>query len=195
MSPIFTAIFASLFISEKLSKKAWIYIFIGFVGIVLMTKPTELIFLDRMDYIGIFSGVFAGAAYTTIRTLKNYYDTKVIVLSFALFGTLGSAILMIISEFVETKNLSFILERFIFPKPQIWLYILLLGLLSTMAQIYMTKAYSLAKGGIIGVVSYSNIIFALIIGVVFLNNDFPDLIVVIGTVLIIFSGVVIVREK
>jgi drug/metabolite transporter (DMT)-like permease len=194
-SPIFTAIFASLFIAEKLSKKAWIYIFIGFIGIIFITKPSNVIFLDKMDYIGILSGVFAGAAYTTIRGLKDYYDAKIIVLSFALFATVGSFILMVISSFVETDYFDFALKEFVFPKNNAWAYIVLLGAFSTMAQIYMTKAYTLIKGGIIGAISYSNILFAMIIGLMFFNSKLPDLITVIGTLLIVFSGIKIVEEK
>ncbi len=194
-SPIFTAIFASLFISEKLNKKAWFYIFIGFIGIILITKPKNMIFLDKMDYIGILSGIFAGAAYTTIRKLKDYYDIRVIVLSFALSATLGSLFLMIIANFIEIENLDFALKKFILPTTDSWIYIILLGIISTVAQIYMTKAYSLAKGGIIGTISYSNILFAMILGLIFFNSGLPDLITTIGTILIIFSGIKIVQQK
>lgn len=37
-----------------------------------------------------------------------------------------------------------------------------MGIFSTYAQIYMTKAYSFAKAGIIGTISYSNIVFSII---------------------------------
>jgi putative Mn2+ efflux pump MntP len=59
----------------------------------------------------------------------------------------------------------------------------------------MTKAYTLIKGGIIGAISYSNILFAMIIGLMFFNSKLPDLITVIGTLLIVFSGIKIVEEK
>ena len=36
-SPIFTAIFAWLFLNEKLSRKAWLAIFVGFIGILFIT--------------------------------------------------------------------------------------------------------------------------------------------------------------
>ena len=66
ISPIFTAIFAFIFVKENLTIKAWLAIFIGFIGIVFITKPDANL-LDKTDYLGILSGVFAGLAYTSIR--------------------------------------------------------------------------------------------------------------------------------
>jgi len=54
----------------------------------------------------------------------------------------------------------------------------------------MTKAYSVTKAGIVGAISYSNIIFSVIIGV-FLGDAFPDLLTSIGIALIIIAGILV----
>ncbi len=193
-SPIFTAIFAYFFMKESLSFKSWIGIFIGFIGIVFITKFTGE-GLDKADYLGILSGVGAALAYTSIRELKNYYDTRVIVLSFMLTGTIFPVIFMIIAEFGTVKFLDFAIAKFTMPTGIAWVYIVLLGLVSTLAQVYMTKAYSSTKAGIIGAVGYLNIVFAVILSVILLGDMFPNNLTIFGIILIVISGLLVSKEK
>ena len=192
-SPIFTAIFAWMFLHEKLSVKAWGAIGIGFVGIVLITQPTGMGF-SKYDLLGIFSGVGAALAYTSIRELRNYYDTRVIVLSFMSVGTIGPIILFLISPYINIPELDFMLGEFIMPSGIVWFYVIGMGVLATISQLLMTKAYGETKAGIVGAVSYSNIVFSIIVGV-FLGDSLPNMITVCGICLIIFAGIIVARAK
>lgn len=192
-SPIFTAIFAWLFLSEHLSKKAWIAIFIGFIGIVFITEPTSIGF-TKYDALGLFSGIGAALAYTSIRELKKYYDTRAIVLSFMGVGTLGPIILFLASEFIYMPSLDFMLGEFVVPSGIVWFYVLAMGVLATISQLLMTKAYSQTKAGIIGAVSYTNILFSIIVGVL-LGDALPSLSMTIGIVLVVVAGILVARGK
>lgn len=191
-SPIFTAIFAYIFIKEKLEFRAWLGIFVGFIGITFITgfDPSNI---SKTDWLGILSGVGAGLAYTSIRGLRKYYDSRAIVLSFMGIGTIGPVILMIIGEFYTSTALDFIVAPFVMPVGVAWLYILGLGISATLSQIYMTKAYSLAKGGIIGTISYSNIIFSIPVGM-YLGDLFPSEELLIGIGLIVLSGLLVAKK-
>ncbi|CAI6146391.1 MAG: Pseudopaline exporter CntI [uncultured Sulfurimonas sp.] len=192
-SPIFTAVFAYLFLHEKLSFKGWLAIFVGFIGILFITQPSDLGF-SKYDLLGIFSGVGAALAYTSVRELKSYYDTRAIVLSFMMTGTLGPLVLFIVSPYVETNDLDFIFSEFIMPEGIIWLYLLLMGVFATISQLLMTKAYGEAKAGIVGAVSYSNIFFSIIVGVL-LGDMLPSLSTTFGIVLIILAGIMVAKAK
>ena len=192
-SPIFTAIFAWLFLQEKLSKSAWIAIFIGFIGIIFITKPSGFM-LSKTDFLGIFSGIGAALAYTSVRELKKYYDTRAIVFSFMLVGTIFPLMLMYISLHVESEIFDFMLGTFSMPEGVVWLYVLAMGTFATLAQLYMTKAYGESKAGIIGAVSYSNIIFSILLGL-FLGDAFPDMITLFGIGLIVLAGIMVSRAK
>lgn len=191
-STIFTALLAYFFLKEHIGIKGWIGVFIGFIGILLIAEFDGST-LKKTDYLGILSGVGAAFAYTAIRELRKYYDSRAIVLSFMAVGTVFPLIFMIISEFYSNPNLDFMLGKFVFPNNTEWLYIALLGVFSTYAQIYMTKAYSSAKAGIIGTVSYSNIIFSIILGL-FMGDSFPSFIIVLGIILIIISGILVSKK-
>jgi len=192
ISPIFTAIFSYLILSEKLSKKAWIGVFIGFIGVLFITG-FDVSNLSKTDWFGILSGVGAGLAYTSIRELRKYYDNRSIVLSFMLVGTIGPIILMTIGEFYTSETLDWIVSPFVMPTGWAWFHIVGLGVFATGSQMYMTKAYALAQGGIVGTISYSTILFSIFIGM-YLGDVFPSTSLFIGIGFIVFSGFLVSKK-
>lgn len=192
-APIFTALFAYLFLKEHLSILGWLGIFIGFFGIVFITQPTGLSF-SKTDILGIFSGVGAALAYTSVRELRHYYDTRAIVLSFMVVGTLGPLLLLVLSEFLHVNSLDFMLGEFVMPDGVVWLYIAGMGIFATSAQYYMTKAYGSSKAGIVGAVSYSSIVFSIVLGL-WLGDALPDPITLCGIVLIVIAGIMAAKGK
>ena len=191
-APVFTAFFAYVFLKEKMSSYGWLALFVGFVGIVLITQPQGLTF-TKTDLLGIFSGLGAALAYTSVRELKKYYDTKSIVLSFMLTGTLGPLVLLLLAPYVQMEGLDFLFAEFTMPVGMDWFYIAGLGLFATMAQMYMTKAYGETKAGIVGAVSYSNIVFAIIIGLL-LGDSLPNMLTSLGIVAIFIAGILVVKK-
>lgn len=192
-SPIFTAIFAYIFMKEQLSLRGWGAVFIGFIGILFITQPSGIGF-SKYDLLGIFSGVGAALAYTSIRELKSHYDTRAIVFSFMFVGSVGPLILFIVAAFVEVKELDFMIAAFVMPSGVVWFYLIAMGVLATISQFLMTKAYSSTKAGIIGAVSYTNILFAIMVGVL-LGDALPSLATTFGILLIVSAGVLVARAK
>ena len=192
-SPIFTAIFAWMFLNEKLPLRGWLAVMVGFVGIVMITKPTGMM-LSKTDILGIASGIGAALAYTSVRELKRYYDTRAIVLSFMGVGTVGPLLLMLLSPYADIPALDFMFGTFILPEGIVWFYVAGMGLFATFAQVYMTKAYGESQAGIVGAVSYTNIVFAIIIGLM-LGDALPDLLTLSGIILIVFGGIIVARRS
>ena len=195
-SPLFVAIFAYMFLNEKLSKWATLAILMGFLGIAFISMPSEGDFtFNKYSVLGIFSGVGAALAYTSIRELRKYYDTRAIVMSFMGVGTVAPMLLMLLTPYIDApKSLDFMFAEFVMPNGIIWLYVLIMGLSATVSQILMTKAYELTKAGIVGTISYSNIIFALIIGIA-LGDPIPTPLKVFGIILVISSGLLVALSK
>ena len=83
---------------------------------------------------------------------------------------------------------------FIMPIGDEWFMILAVGIFATISQLFMTKAYELTKAGIVGTISYSNIVFALIIGIM-LGDPVPDIWTFLGIILVITSGILVTVVK
>lgn len=194
ISPLFVALFAYIFLNEKLHKSALLAVVIGFVGIVLVAQPQGGSF-DKYDILGIFSGIGAALAYTSIRELRNYYDTRAIVMSFMVIGTIGPLILMLVTPYVHvSEDFDWMFAVFVMPYGVEWAYVSAVGIFATISQLLMTKAYELTKAGIVGTISYSNIVFALVIGVM-LGDPIPDFWTLLGIILVILSGLLVALPK
>ncbi len=195
-SPLFVAFFAWLFLREKLHWSAIIALILGFTGIVLIAQPENWGF-DKYDILGIFSGIGAALAYTSIRELRRYYDTRAIVMSFMLVGTAGPLLLMAVGSAVAvSEEWDWIIAPFVMPQGWQWLFIVMVGTSATVSQLLMTKAYELTKAGIVGTISYTNIVFGMFIGIA-LGDPIPDIWTLLGIILVILSGLIValVKEK
>lgn len=106
-----------------------------------------------------------------------------------ILGAIFSAILMLISEFYFIESLDFILGKFVVPSSKEWLFLICVGIFSSLSQTYMTKAYAVSKAGIVAVISYATIIFSLIIGF-FMGDSLPNTLAFMGIFLIIFGGAI-----
>ena len=193
-SPIFVAIFAYILLNEKLHISALIAIVLGFIGIVMVAQPEGGSF-DKYDILGILSGIGAALAYTSIRELRKYYDTRAIVMSFMGVGTIAPLFLMLITPYVTvSEDFDWMFSPFVMPQGMEWGYVIAVGIFATISQLLMTKAYELTKAGIVGTISYSNIVFATMIGVM-LGDPIPGFWTVLGIILVIMSGLLVALPK
>lgn len=193
MSPIFTAIFAMWFLKETIGFKGWIAISLGFIGMLLVMQPHGSGFTQNHLF-GLLNAVCAALAFTSIRELKKFYDTRTIVLSFMGIGLIIPVISMLLSPYYESNFFSFMMGEFIMPQGNQWLYIIGIGITASFGQIYMTKAYGATRAGIIGAAGYSVIIFSIIIGLI-LGDNLPNLLALIGIIAIMSGGILIAKEK
>ncbi len=191
-SPLFVAILAFFILHERLSIFGIFALFIGFVGVIMITKPTA-VDVGLPHILGLIGGFLAAAAYTTIRKIKHIYDSRMIVLSFMSTGVLIPLILFEISSHYAPKNLDFLLAPFVMPHTtKIWILLCIIGITATLSQWFLTKAYSSTNAGIIGIASYTIIPFSIFFGTL-LGDKFPDTFTLMGIVLIVISGLMVKR--
>lgn len=189
LAPLFIVIFAYIFLKEKLTKLLILAVLLGFIGMLCVMQPENFVF-EKSHIFGFLNAICAAIAFTSIKELKKYYDTRIIVLYFMVFATIATALVMFASEYYTLDSSL----RFVTPKIEDWLLIIGLGVTSALAQIYMTKSYGATDASIASVVSYSVIIFSMILGL-FLGDPIPNLLTIFGIILIIFSGVIVAIRK
>jgi len=193
-SPFFVTILAFFLLKEHLNRRVVAALFIGFMGTILITKPFAISF-SYVHFLGVLGGFFAAAAYTTIKKIKDIYDSRVIVLSFVMVGAFLPFMLFLLTGHVDVPHsLDFLFPAFVVPSGlKIWSLILLMALISTLSQWLLTKAYSAKNLSVIGVISYTNIPFAIGFGWM-LGDKFPDMLTFAGICLIILGGVLVSKK-
>lgn len=194
-SPLFGTVLAFYLLKKHLDIKTVVALLIGFLGIVLITKPFGFM-ISYEHFLGILGGFFAAAAYTTIKKIKDMYDARVIVLSFVGIGTVLPAMLFSLAPYVDAPDsLQFLFQEFTMPNSvYLWSMIGFMALISTLSQWLLTKAYSASKIAIIGVISYTNIPFAIGFGWM-LGDKFPDALTFTGIALIVLGGILVSKAK
>jgi len=195
-SPLFVTILAYYLLKETLNKTTLFALAIGFMGVLLIVKPVGMS-ISYEHFLGVLGGFFAAAAYTTIKKIKDIYDTRVIVLSFVGLGTLLPALFFLSAPYVDApESLSFLFPAFSYPtSPKVWGLIIFMGIISVISQWLLTKAYSSSNLSIVGVISYTNIPFAIGFGWM-LGDTLPDSLTYIGIGLIILGGFMVgLRNK
>ena len=147
---------------------------VGFVGVTLVIKPGLGVF-QPAGLIGLASGLLAALSMTGIRRMSVSEPTFRIVFYFTAFGTL-----------VSSAPLAWSWQD---PGRTLLVLLVAMGLLAVMAQIFVTKGYSLAPAGQVGAFSYGNVVFAALLGRVFWDETM-DWLTLAGAVLTCAAGII-----
>jgi drug/metabolite transporter (DMT)-like permease len=177
-APLFIPIIAYLWVHEPVEQKVRGAIIIGFVGIILILKPGIEVFRP-VAFIGLGAGLLGALAMVSIRRMSSSEPTIRIVFYFTVFGTLISAMPL----FWSWQS----------PKEEIWWLLVLMGLLAAVGQFLLTKGYSLAPAAKVGPFSYSNVVFAMLLGWV-LWGESLDFLTWVGAFLICIAGIITTRK-
>ncbi|MDH3609129.1 MAG: DMT family transporter [Gammaproteobacteria bacterium] len=177
-APLFIPIIAFVWLSEHISLRATMAILIGFLGVILVLKPTGTVHIASIA--GLMGGALAALAKVTIRRMSDTEPISRIVFYFGLI----SLIIATIPMFWFWQN----------PNQKEWMLLILLGGFGTFGQLFLTKAYTLAPASRIAPFTYSSILFAAAIGWIFWS-EIVTLLTVSGAFLIIMAGILIIQEK
>jgi S-adenosylmethionine uptake transporter len=148
----------------------------GFVGVILLLRPT--IEQDQLfaGIIGLLSGLIAALAYIQVAALGRLNEPEArTVFYFSLGTTVVGAVLMLVTGM----------------SPWVWpsvLWLLPVGVLAALGQLCMTKAYSRGSTLVVANLQYSGIVFGALFGLMLFAEQIP-LMGWLGMALIMASGI------
>lgn len=156
LSPIFTVLFAMILLKERVHWLQWPFIALSFIGIAFIAlgksdSPAELgeISLFWLG-LGILSAVLSGVAYVSIMKLKTTDAPITIVFYFPM---------------ISIPFMTFLcLFDFTVPRGIEWLFLILIGIFTQLAQITMTKALHEGPASKIVPFQYLGAVYAILLG-------------------------------
>lgn len=174
LSPFFAIIMSTFILKEKANKVEWGAVVLAFTGALLVIKPSfDIQFVYGL--IGALGGLGAGIAYTYVRKLgKMGVKGPVIVLCFSLFSCVVTLPFFIIG-YTPMSMTQFVC-------------LMLAGVCAAGGQICITTAYTKAPAKAISVFDYTQIVFAALLGILFLNQ-IPDVLSIAGYIVIIGTAI------
>ena len=180
--PIWVALFAPIFLSEKLTKRRLFAALIGFFGILIVARP---------DNIGVTPGIIAAALCAICFTgtgIATKLLTRTQSITCILFWlTVMQAILGIICAGYDF-DISF-------PSQSSLPWVILIGLAGLLAHFCITKALQLADAIVVYPMDFVRLPLATAVGVLFYNEPI-QLLVFVGAAIILGANFLnIISEK
>ena len=179
-SAIFLGLLSIIILKQKPSLMAWLSLILGFIGVVILLKPTTGGDTFAM-LIGLASGAISGYAYLQVRELSLLGEPAWrIVFYFSLLSTIIAGLLALYFGFspVTLSNLP---------------YIIGIGVTALLGQLLLTYAYQVGRKFVVATLSYLGVVFAILFGALLFGESL-DSITLLGIAIIAFSGILSARK-
>tara|TARA_Y100000590_G_scaffold279111_1_gene313399 strand:+ start:105 stop:956 length:852 start_codon:yes stop_codon:yes gene_type:complete len=179
VAPLITTSLSPLFLGEKVGLKRWSAVIIGFLGILIVIRPGFIEF-NLASIAAVGTGCFYGIYLIITRRL---HTTDSPLLTLLLTGVVGA----IIASFVVPV---------VWINPTIiqWSWLSLMGIFACLGHILLIYSLRYADASKLAPFGYFEIIPNIILGY-YLFNDFLDFWSFFGLLVIISSGLFVIRRE
>ena len=178
-APIFTTIFSIFFLSERVGYFRWLAVFIGFIGILIISEPG----FSSLNVYYIFPVIFVlGMSYVAIsvRQLSSTEPVWLISLFFSAAITIAGLLTLpfgwIMPSFYDLTLLSMI------------------GFFGGVANLWLSQSYKFSEVSLVTPLKYLALVFAIVFGYL-IWGEVPSGKTLIGAILVIASSIIIFRRE
>lgn len=178
-SSLFIPILGVIFLKELVGPYRWSAVVIGFVGVIIMARPTGDVYV-----LGISVALCAALLHATLqiilRYLGRYESPETISFYFFIIGTVVTALALPFVAVTPTTGEIPLLFG--------------VGLSGAAAQLLLSIAYKNAPAAVVTVFNYTSIIWATLFGWM-IWNEWPLPAVITGATIVIASNILIVWRE
>mgnify|MGYP002150520147 FL=1 len=180
--PLWVVLFSMFFLSEKIRLKRWIAVGLGFIGVIIISKPG----FDNLNFYYIYPIIFcigfAGVSILIRKLTLAGESVWLIAFYFSLVSGLGGLLTIPLGLWKMPNTYDFIL-------------LILIGLLGGIANLLLTQSYKLAEVTLTTPLKYLSLVIAIIFGFYFFE-EIPSIHTLSGAALIVVSSAIIfIREN
>jgi len=178
LAPVIIVALSAIFLKEKVSVKTWVAIFVGFIGVLIILRPTSSIF-DVKSMIPLVGAFFVGL-YQVVTKISSEYDAPEVSLFYS--SIIGMVITSLLAfNFWQPINM------------ESYIIFFGIGLFFSLGFYFQINALSKARASIIQPFHYTLIFWAIILGYIF-YDDIPDLFTITGAIIIAVSGIFVINQ-
>ena len=178
-APLILTIFSYFLLKEQIGVRRWSAVLIGFVGVLIVSRPGTIHF--SWPLFGLFvAATILATNIIIIRSLSKSHSA----IAFTFYGSVVNFILsglLSINNFIQPT----IYDLFIF---------LFCGIICGIASLCISGASKILESSILAPIQYIQIVAGFILGYYFFG-DVPDYFEIVGSIIIIFSGLFIIYRQ
>ncbi len=178
-SPIFTTIFSIFLLNEKVGFYRWLAVFVGFIGIIIISEPG----FSSLNFYYIYPIIFClGLSYVAIAIRKLSSTEPVWLISFFF-----SFSILIFSFFSLYQN-------WIMPSFIDLILLSSIGILGGIANLWLSQSYKFSEVSLVSPLKYLALVFAIVFGYL-VWDEIPTIKTLMGALLVILSSFIIFRRE
>lgn len=177
--PIFTTLFAGIFLHEKVSIQKWLALFVGFSGVIIVLRPGHEYFDFAMLFV-VAATVFWAISNILIKKLSQSEHPRAMVF-----------IMMVLMTPLTLPGALYDWQQ-VTKEQLFWLFIL--GLVTNEAQFCMNKAYKHVAMSTVMPIDFTRLIFTSIFAYGFFS-EIIDVWTLFGSIVIFGSALYVVQHE
>ena len=178
-APIFTTIFSIFLLKEKVGFYRWLAVFVGFIGIIIISEPGY----SSLNINYLYPIVFClGLSYVAI-AIRQLSSTEPVWL----IGLYFSFSIMIISFFTISQG-------WLMPNSKDLFLLSMVGILGGLANLWLTHSYKLSEVTLVTPLKYLALVFGIFFGYL-IWDEVPSIKTLVGASLVIISSFIIFRRE
>ena len=180
ITPLLTALLAAWLLRERIGGAGWIALALGFAGVLLVARPTAVFGGPGLAAlpvaVALAGACFSASAYVTVRGLARTEHPLVVVFYFPLIAL--------------PLTVPWAAPALVWPTPVEWLLLAGVGVVTQIAQVFLTMGLHAEKAGRATAVGYLQVALAMGWGLAIFGEE-PPPIAIAGAALIV-GGTLIV---
>ena len=178
-TPLILTIFSHFFLREKVGIRRWSAVLIGFIGVLIVSRPGTIHFTWAL--FGLFiAAIILATNIIIIRSLAKSQSA----IAFSFYGSIAG---LILSAIITSRN-------FIYPTNNDLFIFLICGIICGIAALCISGASKMLESSIFAPIQYVQLVAGFILGYLFFG-DLPDMYEIFGSLIIIFSGLFIIYRQ
>lgn len=168
-SPVFVVLFSALLLRESIAGRVLPFVLAAFAGVAILVGPEWA--RSGVDVaVGLASAVLAALAYVTVRTLSRTEPPARIVLYFALWSSVFSAVLLAGAMAAGWEAVS--PGQVVAALSDPWQVAALcgVGLAGMLGQLFLTASYAGERASVVSAFQYTGPVFSYVFGIAFFGD-------------------------
>lgn len=177
--PLLIVAFSAIILRETVGPRRWGAVAIGFIGVLVIIRPGAGVF----QWVALLPVAIA-FFYAFYQIITRHLSHRCDPLNMLFYTAIVGVVVMTVAVPFDWQT----------PTVTQWLMLGAIGFLGGLGHYAIIKAYERSETALVAPFAYTEIIWAMMLGF-FAFGDFPDIYTIIGTAIIVASGIYVLHRE